>query len=255
MSKAFRRIGTALGGPLGRKGDVPAYGGPQNYYTGNSSLVGGNLSLDPSIRDLQNNALNRSNAIFGDIGNATSRYLTQNQSLRDSLNANNGAFIQARVDPITRQFGTLRASTQENLGRRGLSGSSFYDQSMNNLATDQGLAEGDARANATMESIAAQSGLDQGALSAAFQRATSQSQQNNESYAVAQQRLMGELAALGLDKDQIAQMMKQFSDQQAAELANYNALTNRLGVALSFGSKTMGSSGGGGGVSSGGGTP
>lgn len=319
MSKAIKKIGSMdfwASAPYsgGNNGEVPQYSGPQNYYTKYSSNVGGKVSIDPSIRELQDKGLNGANAIYGDIGNATSRYLSSNDSIRsglgtaatdfgnnsasvkndllslrdrltaqqDSLSGNNNAYVQARVNPITRQFGSLRAATQQNLGQRGLGGSSFYDQSMRNIATDQGLQEGDARAiaqnealnaenqsiqasrgitsdisgvnkdvfNSQMSSLASQYGINSDELGAAFQRAASQSQLNNENYSVAQQRLTEELSALGLSKDQIAQMMGQYNTNVNQNIQNDLAQNDRartyMDMFKGFGSLASGGGGGGG---------
>jgi hypothetical protein len=231
MSKQIKKVTNSVGTFLGLSGPkTQNYQGPTNFRTPFSSSIDGTVNLDPSIRSLQDKGLNQANSIYGDVGNATDRYLTQSSSLRDSLNTNNGAFIQARVNPITQRYGTLRASTQQNLNQRGLSGSSFYDQSMSNLNTDQGRDEGDARAQATMESIAAQSGIDQNSLNAVLQKATLQAGLNNENYQVATTRLQQELASLGLGAQQIQQAMNAWAQNQQNNLAGYGLQTNRIGT-------------------------
>lgn len=217
MSKAIKSVTKSVGGFLGISGpDTQAYGGPSNYYTPYSSVVGGQLTLDPSIRKLQDEGLNRTNAIYGDVGNATDRFIS---SIRDNQNG----YIAARVNPVLKQFGTLRDTTQQKLGMRGLSGSSFADQSMRNIATDAATAEGDARALATQE-------VNQDTLNAVFQRATLQAGLNNENYQVATARLQQELASLGLDASQIGQAMQAWAQNQQNYLTGYAAQSQRIGT-------------------------
>lgn len=225
MSKAIKQFSQVHGfsGP-----DTKEYGGPTNYSTPFSSVVNGRTSLDPSIRNLQDEGLNRTNAIYGDVGNATDRYIGNTQSLRDSLSGNAGAYMQARVNPVLQRFGTLRSQTQQDLGRRGLSGSSFQTQAMTNVDRDAATAEADARAQATMETIAAQSGLDTNMLSAAMQRATLQAGLNNENYQVASARLQQELASLGLDAGQINQAIQTWQANQQNYLTGFHLQSERM---------------------------
>lgn len=251
MSKAIKKVGSMdFWASAPHKNGVPEYGGPRDSYTANSSLESGRLTLDPSIRNLQDQGLNKMNSIYGDVGNATDRYIGSTQSLRDSIGGESGAFIQSRVNPILQRFGRLRDTTQQNLGQRGLSGSSFADQSMRNIETDASREEGDARAQANMEIIAAQSGLDSNVLSAAMQRATLQAGLNNENYQVAAARLQEELAGLGLSQAQIQQAMGQFNQGVNQVINNSLAQDNRFNTWMN-GFKTFssiaGGSGGGGG--------
>lgn len=243
MSGAIKKIGNTAGQFLGLKSPTTKpYGGPQNYYTPYSSSVNGNVTLDPSIRNLQDQGLNKSNAIYGDVGEATGRYLSNTNSLRDSLSGNTGAFIQSRVNPVLQNFESLRGRTRENIGLRGLSGSSFADQSMRNIETDASRAEGDARSQATMETISAQSGLDSNALQAVMQKATLQAGLNNENFQVASQRLQQELASLGLGSQQIQQFMSAWAQDQQNNLTGYSAQTQRIS-SLFGGQGAFGSSG------------
>lgn len=201
------------------KGADPRYGtenrtGPTNYYTPYSSAVGGNTTIDPSVRGIQNDFLRRNMSLYGDVGGATDKYLSANQSLRDAYGANNGAYVQARVNPVLQRFGALQAQTQQSLGQRGLSGSSFQDQAMRNIQLDASLAEGDARALATNESFNAMRGLNSDDLGAMFQRIQGQSALNGESNQIAQQRFAQEMAGLGMSQQQIQQMINEFQNQQ-----------------------------------------
>lgn len=225
MSKAIKKVSQTFGfsGP-----DTKEYGGPSNYYTPYSSVEGGRLTLDPSIRNLQDQGLNKMNSIYGDVGNATDRYIGSTQSLRDSIGGESGAFIQSRVNPILQRFGRLRDTTQQNLGQRGLSGSSFADQSMRNIETDASREEGDARVKANMEIISAQAGLDKDMLGSVFQKASLQAGLNNENYQVAAARLQQELASLGLDAGQIGQLMQAWQQNQSNYLTGFHLQSERM---------------------------
>lgn len=154
------------------------------------------------------------NAIYGDVGNATDRFIS---NIRD----NQSGYIAARVNPVLQRFGALRDTTQQKLGQRGLSGSSFYDQSMRNIETDASREEGDARALATMD-------VNRDELGAVFQRATLQAGLNNENYQVAQARLQQELASLGLSGQQIQQYMNAWEQNQQNYLTGFGLQSQRM---------------------------
>ena len=215
------------------KGGVPDYGGARNIRTAHSSLDNGALTLDPSIRTLQDKGLSNMQGIYGDIGSATDRFLTD-------LRGNQGAYMQARVNPVLQKFATLRGEQQQNLGLRKLGGSSFGEQSMRNLEMDATRSEGDARALATRETGDAE-------LGAIVQRAAIQAGLNGENYQVAAMRLQEELAGLGLSKAQIDQMMGQHNQFVNQTVQNYLAQTDRFNAWMGAVKSTWGSAAGGGG--------
>lgn len=208
-----------MGGSVRKYGEFMGVVKPKNQQfnsgpinTGYSFMDGQNVNIDPSIRQMQN-------ASYGELGDATSRFLGTNSDLRNSLAGNQGAYMQARVNPILQRFATLRGQTQQNLGMRKLSGSSFADQSMRNIDLDASRAEGDARALATNESAAALSGLDAAALEASSNKA-------NFGNTIAQQRLQQELSALGLGLNQNQQDLMAWQTDQALKSKAYDQMMN-----------------------------
>lgn len=116
---------------------------PTSTRTPFSSVNDGFATLDPAIR---------------------SALLESNQGYRDLLGqaqGNQNAFIQARVDPLIAQTAQQRGSLERSLGLRGVSGSSFGDQSLNRFDIDSQNAIGNARALATQDSLGFQGGLNQ----------------------------------------------------------------------------------------------
>lgn len=116
---------------------------PTKISTPFSSVNNGVVSLDPTIR----------NSFMESMGNF--------RGLFDQAGGNQGAYIQARVNPMEQQFAQQRGALERSLGLRGVSGSSFGDQSMTNFDIDSQRALGDARALATNDAIRMQGQLSQ----------------------------------------------------------------------------------------------
>lgn len=171
-----------------------AYKGPREYRTPFSSVVNGMTTIDPNIRNSQNQAL--------------STFLTKNNDLRNRFTGNQSAFKEARIRPLRDQFGLRRSELQQSIGQRGLSGSSFGDQALTGFDTESQMAIGDAQAKAEMEDLQALASLDQASLDASMQTARDQYAQ--------------ELAALGLSQQQITQEMELFTNQQLRQMQRIN---------------------------------
>lgn len=106
--------------------------------------------------------------------------------------------MEARVRPVTERFGNLRTQTQQDLGRRGLAGSSLQIDALRNIDREAATAEGDARALATQELAGFEAGLNAQELQALNQQAAMRAQVTGESLEVAKMRLLQELSSLGL---------------------------------------------------------
>lgn len=243
MSKQIKKVGGFLGlsGP-----STQGYGGPSGYSTPYSNVQDGRLMLDPSIRSLQDQGLNRANGIYGDVGQATDRFLTGSQGLRSMIEGSRGSYAQARVNPILERYASLRGRAQQDLGQRQIGGSSFGYNTMRDIESAAGREEGDARAIAERESFDSLRGLNQDDLGAVMGRASAQAGLNNENYQVAAARLQQELASLGLSQAQIQQHMTTWAQEQNNNIAGYTAQTGRIAaVGKIFNDATQKAGGGG----------
>ena len=187
--------------------------------TGYSSAGRGNVSIDPSIRAIQEQNLARSSNLYNALGEQA-RGLLGNQS----------GYIQARVNPLEQELTGRQGQLERNLSTRGLSGSSFGDQSMTNFAIDKQRSLGDARSLATSES-----------LNALGQAYAQQAGMLGFDAQTARDRFSNEMQALGLGQGQIDLMTKSFEEEQ-------RRLAGNTGVGISHNS-AVGASGGGGGSS------
>ena len=181
----------------------------------------GNVRMDPSIRALQEETLAKNNNLYNDLG----------QSARD-LMGNQSAYIQARVNPLEADFAQRYGALERNLGLRGLSGSSFGEQSKDSFTADKNRALGDARALATNDSL--------------NQLAQIRAQQFSSIGLDAQtsrDRFMQEMAALGLGQQQLALAAQSFESYQNRMLNNN--IQHQSNVAYSGG---MGGGGEGGSI-------
>lgn len=116
---------------------------PTSVRTPFSFSNDGVTRLDPTIR----------NTILETMGNT--------RGLLGQAQGNQNAFIQARVNPLLAQVAQRRGGLERDLGRRGVSGSSFGNQALSGFDFDAQRAIGDARSQATQESLGFQSSLNQ----------------------------------------------------------------------------------------------
>lgn len=182
---------------------------PRRISTGYSSIRDGNVSIDPSIRNLQQES-------YGRLGEGVTRYLGDVDTLRGRFSANEGAYTQARVNPILEGRERRRGEITRGLGARGLGGSTFQDQAVTSSDLDYNRAESDARAMAERESVDALSGLDQNRLGAV-------GMYSEAGMNLAKDRLYQELAALGLGGQQIDQILR-------SKIAQNQAYNQTLGT-------------------------
>ena len=170
------------------------------YFTNTpfSSYTGTSLTLDPSIRTLQEEALGRSRGMLGDLSQGFSDYKSNTLGIRNQLLSNQSPYIQARVNPVAQAGATRRGELQSNLGLRQVGGSSFANQALSNHDFDTARQIGDASAIANAESLSAITGLDKDMLNALIGKIQVEQNINGFSNEVAQQRLHQELSSLGL---------------------------------------------------------
>ena len=171
---------------------------PYFINTGYSTVRGQDLSLDPSIRTLQEEALGRSRGLMGNLSQGFNDYTSRSMDIRNRLSSNESPFIQARVNPVMQAGASRLGALQSDIGLRQIGGSSFADQSLSNLSFDTARQIGDASAIANAERLSAITGLDKDMLNALIGRIQVEQNLNGFSNEVAQQRLQQELVSLGL---------------------------------------------------------
>lgn len=177
-----------------------AYSGPSVYSTGASSVNNGLAIIDPSIRRLRESSL--------------SDYLKSSGELRNRFVGNQSDYVNAILNPLRESLASRRGELQRSIGMRGLSGSSFGEQSMTNLDVTGQREIRDANALAQAQGMDFLNNLDATRLQA----------QNT----VAEQNLAQELSALGLGQAQINQLMANFANQQDREQKNQQIVNKML---------------------------
>lgn len=125
-----------------------------------SANVGGQVSLDPSIRGFEQQALEG-------ITGAAGRFGGQISQLRESAIGNLPQFIESRLDPARESFAQQRGQLTQRLGQRGLAGSSFLSGAETAQDIDQQRALAGLRAQATAEGVGQIAGLSEAELRAA----------------------------------------------------------------------------------------
>ena len=117
---------------------------PTSLRTPYSSVRDGFTDFDPAIRGAMMENMNNTRGLYNEAG------------------GNQGAYIQARVNPLMQQIAQRQGQLEQSLGRRGVAGSSFGDQALNVFGLDSQRALGDARAMATNEALGMRGQLNNG---------------------------------------------------------------------------------------------
>lgn len=225
------------------------YGMKRNQFaglpvsTGYSTAYQGNVTLDPSIRSIQDRSLGRIDELYGKAGSYGDELISNTRSLRNRFLGNQSAYSESQLNPLRQQVATRRGEIQRSLGLRGVSGSSFGDQTINafDIESQRGLQ--DASANVEMQQLQALTGIDANLANQMFGKISIQSALNGESLQIAKERLAQELSALGLGQAQITLMANQFENYQRRMLQNLNDVSHTDNISYSSG---MGGGSGGG---------
>jgi len=179
-------------------------------YTNNGSSVDprtGAVNIDPSVRGLQQRSLSYIPGYQNQLQNSFGQYSSGLGNIISGLQGNQNAYVQARQNPLMQQQARALGSLQQGNALRGISGSSFANQSENNLNTDYGRAIGDQGALAVNDSLSAQAGLYGNLYNAGVNNVAGQSALTNQYNQVGIQNLQQELAALGLSQANISGMV------------------------------------------------
>lgn len=228
--------------------------GSQSWGTGYSNMSYGNVTLDPSIRALQEEGLANIRKLYGDTETYGNELIGNTRGLRERYLGNESAYKQSLINPILAQVAQRRGELQRNIGTRGLSGSSFGDQAMTNFDTDSQRALQDARAQAEFSNLQALTGIDSQLMQQMFGKISTQASLNGMTLEQAKQRLAQELSALGLGTQQQQLMIQAFESQQNRSEKERNDIANAVlrGFGMGGGggtTPTLGGTGGGGGGS------
>ena len=165
-----------------------------------SSFVGDTLTLDPTIRSLQEETLSGVRKLLPSVSTGFNDAISRFGTARDSLMGNAGALRQARLNPLQQAIASRRGELYQSTGQRGLAGSSFQDQSINNFELDAARAIGEASALADAETLSATLGIDKDILNAIIGKVQIEANMLGLPAEIAQQRLQEELAAFNLGK-------------------------------------------------------
>lgn len=165
-----------------------------------SDLSNGVLSLDSSIRGIQDRSLAGVDESRAGFGSGVGGVLQNLNQTRESLLGNQGLFQRARVDPVRDILSRRRGQLTSGISQRGLSGSSFADQALSGFDVDAAREIGNASALADAESLYAITGIDRDTLNVLIGKATVEAQQRGEDMQVARDRLQQELASFNFGK-------------------------------------------------------
>ena len=216
---------------------------PKDKYTDYSSIRGERVSLDPSIRKLQDQSLaNTAQNEAGVMGYGTQfrsrsdQTMNQYDDLYKELQSNSNPFIQARVDPLKASIAQNRGELQRGQGLRGVGGSSFANDELSKFDFTANRELGNATSTATQEALGARTNtlggmgnLNTSTLAGNTQLSGSLNTMNNNRNTIARDRINQELSSLGLSEN----AAKQLQDAQLGQNDAYSKLMQNL-----FGGRT-----------------
>ena len=216
---------------------------PKDKYTDYSSIQGNRVSLDPSIRKLQDQSLaNTAQNEAGVMGYGTQfrsrsdQTMSQYDDLYKELQSNSNPFIQARVDPLKASIAQNRGALERGQGLRGVGGSSFANDELSKFDFTANRELGNATSTATQEALGARNNtlgsignLNTSTLAGNTQLSSSLNTLNANRNTVARDRINQELSALGLSEN----AAKQLQDAQLGQNDAYAKLLQGI-----FGSAT-----------------
>ena len=142
-------FGRKVGKMFGLRSNASTMPGDFQFGAGDTTLRSGRVNFDPRISNLRNEGIDNFRALL------------------EQAQGNQGAFIQARVNPLVSKIARGRGALNRSLGRRGIAGSSFANQDKTNFNLDSSRSLGDARSLATQESLGFQSGINKDLLNIA----------------------------------------------------------------------------------------
>ena len=217
--------------------------GMRTFGTGFSTSNDGNVTIDPSIRAIQDKGLGRIDQLYGETGKYGDELIGNTRTLRERFIGNQSAYSDSQLNPLRQQVSERRGELERNQGLRGISGSSFGEQSVNAYDIESQKALRDASADVEMQQLQALTGIDSQMTQQMFGKISLQAQLNGESLSVAKERLQQELAALGIGADQIKLIAGVFESQQGRSEKERNDIATNIS---SYFGKSGGSSGGSG---------
>ena len=207
---------------------------PQNWATSyGSTNIGGVTSLDPSIRNNQNQLLAQYQQLFPLAGQYSQTAQGLYGNLLGQAGSNQGGFVQSSIAPtqqlIDQSYGAL-VQDQQN---RGIRGSSLANDSISNFDFQAGNALQGATSQALQQSLGLQSGLVGNQFNAGLAGLSAQQGILGSENTINQQNLAQELASLGMDSTQTQILLNQM------QMANQARAGGQAGI----GSGLMGLSG------------
>lgn len=137
-------VGSLLG-----DSNAPSVDINRKFSTGSSTLAGGNIDIDPSIRGLYDESLGTTRGL-----------LSSTLASRDDLIGNRGDFIQSRTNPLRERIAQRRGTLNKELGRRGVFGT-FANKERTNLDIEGERALADAETQALSEALQTEAGFTQ----------------------------------------------------------------------------------------------
>ncbi len=169
-----------------------------------STFSGDTLTLDPTIRSLQEETLSGYRGFLPELKTSFGDFTSRLTGARDTLTSASAGLKQARLSPLQEAIARRRGELYQSTGERGLAGSSFQDQAISNFELDAARQLGEASALADADVLERQTGIDKDILNAIIGKVQIEANLLGLPANIAQQRLQEELAAFNLGKGNVS---------------------------------------------------
>jgi hypothetical protein len=202
--------------------------GTSSMSTGRSTAIDGNVIIDPRIREIQEQGLSRNSNLYNQLDEGGREIMGNLRGTRSRYEGNRSAYMESQLNPVQQEYATRQGGLERNIGLRGLSGSSFGQQSLDSFATEKNRGISDARAKAEFDQLAAVTGIDSQMASTLFNRVNQQVAINGMDNDTAKAMLAQELSALGVGQAQINTMVQAYESQQNRAFQERKAIADTI---------------------------
>lgn len=202
--------------------------GTSTIGTGRSTATDGMVTMDPRIREIQEQGLARNSNLYNQLDEGGREIMGNLRGTRSRYEGNQSAYMESQLNPIREEYARRQGGLERTVGLRGLAGSSFGQQSLDSFSTEKNRGLADARAKAEMENLAAITGVDAQMASTLFNKVGQQAAINGMDNDTAKAMLAQELSALGVGQAQINTMVQAYESQQNRAFAERKAIADTI---------------------------
>ena len=197
---------------------------PQYTALGSAFNPGGTSRLAPSIQQGRAGLIGQMPGYKSALQGGYDVFSQNVGESRNQLIGNESQFMQSALNPIRQAGASQFGALTKDLGRRGITGSSFANNQIGNFQAQQGRTLSDATAQIQQQQIAQRLGIDESLLNASTGLINNFGQLDQQTQAIYAQQAAEQLNLLGLSQQQTAAMMQPLGLQMQNNQQFYDTL-------------------------------